>query len=290
MSEREFESTTVPAQRVPQVDREKAVGNESHVIGADIANRVACRAGDESCAVAHASVLNRATESAPGRAGASLLHLQRQYGNRYVEKVLARAKEDSAANDVSPSIERQIQTQRGGGHDLDTGVRRQMESSMGANFSGVRIHTDKQADSLNHALSARAFTTGHDIFFREGAYQPGSSIGRELIAHELTHVVQQNGDTVRRAMSVSQPGDPHEVEAEHTARAVIQQEHTGVSKQNEKEEDQSMMASRCACDGAQRQPEAVKGKDEDEEKKKHHVATAVERSVLSRQSEEPEQE
>ncbi len=288
MSETEFESTALPAQRLQQVDREKAPVNDLHPFPTDVVDRVACRAGDESCAAAHASLLSRATESVPGRAGHSLLHLQRNYGNRYVEKVLARAKDDAGGADVSPSVEREIQTERGAGHSLDTGVRRQMESSLGANFSGVRIHTDKQADSLNHALSARAFTTGQDIFFREGAYQPGSSIGRELIAHELTHVVQQDGDKVRRAMSVSQPGDPHEVEAERTARAVMQQEHAGVSKLSDREEELAGMASRCPCEEAHRQPEAVKGKDEDEERKKHHLATAPEVSLSSRQV-EPEQ-
>jgi hypothetical protein len=193
---------------------------------------------------------------------------------------------EHGASDVSQNVEGAIEKERGGGHGLDAGVKRQMESSLGGDFSGVRVHTDQRSDSLNRSLSARAFTTGQDIFFREGAYQPGSSVGRELIAHELTHVVQQNGNAVKRAMSVSQPGDPHEVEAEHTARAVMQQEHTAVSKPDDKEEGHAMMASRSA-DEAQRQPEAVKGKDEDEEKKKH-LHTAVERSLLSRQAEEAE--
>jgi hypothetical protein len=210
--------------------------------------------------------------------------LQRQYGNRYVERVLARASEDSAHDDVSPSVESAIQKERGGGQGLDAGVRRQMENSLGANFGGVRIHTDQKADSLNHALSARAFTTGQDIFFRDGAYQPGSSIGRELIAHELTHVVQQNGDTVKRAMSVSQPGDPHEVEAEETARAVVQQEHATVSKQEEKEEGQAMMARRSASESAQRQPEAIKGKDEDEEHKNSQSMVHAHMAPLARQA------
>jgi hypothetical protein len=72
-----------------------------------------------------------------------------------------------------------------------------MESSFGADFSGVRVHADAQSDTLNQSLNARAFTTGQDVFFRQGAYSPGSSGGRELLAHELTHVVQQNGDQVQ---------------------------------------------------------------------------------------------
>ncbi len=95
---------------------------------------------------------------------------------------------------------------------------------MGADFSGVRVHTGGQADTLNRNLSARAFTTGQDIFFKQGEYSPGSSGGRELLAHELTHVVQQNGDSVQTKLTVGAPGDRYEQEADSVARAVMQQE------------------------------------------------------------------
>jgi hypothetical protein len=72
-----------------------------------------------------------------------------------------------------------------------------MGQAMGADFSGVTIHTDSQSDQLNRSIQAKAFTTGQDIFFRQGAYQPGGRDGQELIAHELTHVVQQNGSAVQ---------------------------------------------------------------------------------------------
>jgi hypothetical protein len=68
-----------------------------------------------------------------------------------------------------------------------------MEQAFGADFSGVKVHTDGQSDQLNQSIQARAFTTGQDIFFRQGQYEPGSKGGQELLAHELTHVVQQNG-------------------------------------------------------------------------------------------------
>jgi hypothetical protein len=264
----------------------------------DPVDRVSCRAGDDSCATAHASTLNRATASQPARAERSLLQLQRQYGNRYVERVLNLARENldrSEVPDVTPGVEQAIQQKRGGGEAMEGGVRRQMESSLGADFSGVRVHTDHQSDSLNRSLNARAFTTGQDIFFRQGAYEPASSSGRELIAHELTHVVQQGGDQVRRAMSVSQPGDPHEVEAERTARAVMDHEHAGLPGADEKEKEDEkqkhhMMASR-STDGPQRQPEAPEGKhkDEDEEKKKHHLMKKSDAGVVLHRAEEPEE-
>ncbi len=70
-----------------------------------------------------------------------------------------------------------------------------MEQSFGADFSGVRIHADGEADQLSRALSARAFTTGQEIYFKQGEYQPDSQPGQMLLAHELTHVVQQTGQS-----------------------------------------------------------------------------------------------
>jgi hypothetical protein len=316
MSNREFDATTGPASGLLRSNAGQSESVETStpaVADRDPIDRVACRAGDNSCAAAHASTLNRSTGSQPARASRSLLQLQRQYGNRYVERVVALAKENLDRqnldrqnldrqspehhnnNDVSPDVERAIQQERGGGQGLDHGVRRQMESSFGADFSGVRVHTDRQADSLNRDLSARAFTTGQDIFFRQGAYQPASSGGRELIAHELTHVVQQGGDQVRRAMAVSQPHDPHEVEAEQTARAVMEQEHTGHDPHHEKEKDKeehhhSAQLSRCPGDEAQRQPEAAHGKDkEEEERKKHHLMKQADSTALVNRAEETSQ-
>ncbi len=69
--------------------------------------------------------------------------------------------------------------------------------AFGADFSGVRVHTDAQAHQLNQSIQAKAFTTGQDVFVRQGAYEPGSRGGQELLAHELTHVVQQKGEVVQ---------------------------------------------------------------------------------------------
>lgn len=93
---------------------------------------------------------------------------------------------------VSRDVEAGIQRAKGGGQALDAGLQESMGQAMGANFSGVRIHTDSQSNQLNTAIQAKAFTSGQDVFFRQGEYNPGSSQGQELIAHELTHVVQQS--------------------------------------------------------------------------------------------------
>lgn len=96
--------------------------------------------------------------------------------------------------ETGPDVEAQINQQRSGGSPLPDAVRAFMEPRFGADFSGVRVHTNREADQLNHSLQARAFTTGQHIFFKRSDYHPGSNGGRALLAHELTHVVQQRGD------------------------------------------------------------------------------------------------
>lgn len=78
------------------------------------------------------------------------------------------------------------------GQPLPPDVRQYMEPRFNADFTGVRIHTDGRAVMLNRQLGARAFTVGNQIFFGNGQYQPNSTAGRELLAHELTHTIQQN--------------------------------------------------------------------------------------------------
>ena len=85
-----------------------------------------------------------------------------------------------------------------GGQALDAETRGFMEPRFGHDFSQVRIHTDSKASDSTEAVSARAYTVGTDIAFRSGEYNPGSSQGKQLLAHELTHVVQQGGAGVRR--------------------------------------------------------------------------------------------
>ncbi len=94
---------------------------------------------------------------------------------------------------ASADLEGAINRAKGGGQPLEAGLQRSMSQAMGADFSGVRVHTDGHADELNQSIQAKAFTTGQDVFFKQGEYQPGSRGGQELIAHELTHVVQQGG-------------------------------------------------------------------------------------------------
>ncbi|GMU40224.1 MAG: hypothetical protein AMXMBFR23_10900 [Chloroflexota bacterium] len=84
-----------------------------------------------------------------------------------------------------------INRAKGGGRPLPEGLRGKMEQGFGADFSQVRVHADGEAQALNKNVGAKAFTTGSDIFFGKSGFNPASSSGQELLAHELTHVVQQ---------------------------------------------------------------------------------------------------
>lgn len=115
------------------------------------------------------------------------------------------------------------QTLRSTGSSLDGGTQEMMESRFGHDFSQVRVHSDAQADASARSVQARAYTVGNDIAFRSGEYEPATHSGQKLLAHELTHVVQQQGAPggIQMKMEVSQPGDPAEVEAESVADQVM---------------------------------------------------------------------
>ncbi|MFN9759619.1 MAG: DUF4157 domain-containing protein [Pseudanabaena sp.] len=134
-------------------------------------------------------------------------------GNKLRKKPLQR-RENVGGGDASTELESSIQRARGSGQSLDANLQRSMGQVMGADFSGVKVHTDSQSDQLNQSIQAKAFTTGQDVFFRQGAYEPSSRGGQELIAHELTHVVQQNGGAVQRSpqQTTTSPTDDERIQ------------------------------------------------------------------------------
>ncbi len=93
------------------------------------------------------------------------------------------------SNDTSPVVSEVL---RSGGHPLDNFTRAFMESRFDYDFSRVRVHTDAKAAEAVRAVNARAFTVGRDVVFGAGQYVPETDSGRHLLAHELTHIVQQN--------------------------------------------------------------------------------------------------
>jgi hypothetical protein len=108
---------------------------------------------------------------------------------------------------VSEDMEMRINVARGSGQPLPGSILAALEPNLKHDFSQVRIHDDAEGDKLSQQLGANAFTSGRDVFFREGAYQPGSESGRRLIGHEMAHVVQQDATDIYR-----QPAKTEEVE------------------------------------------------------------------------------
>ena len=106
--------------------------------------------------------------------------------------------------EVDRDLEDNINRAKSGGQSLAPDLQGKMGRAMGADFSNVKIHTDTHSDRLNQSLQAKAFTTGNHVFFKQGEYNPSSPSGQELIAHELTHVVQQNSNTVQRKTTKTQ--------------------------------------------------------------------------------------
>jgi len=186
---------------------------------------------------------------APGSVseGPAMRSLQQRIGNRAVQRVLAQRSGDGsfALDDATAS---RIRAMRGGGQSLERNVEKSLGKSMNADFSGVKVHTSSEADQVSRDLGARAFTTGSDVFFREGVYNPHTSGGQKTIAHELTHVVQQGsgaGGGVGR-MTVGAPHDAYEQEADSVANSIVgsglqaqpqaQREEDAVRRQVEEEE------------------------------------------------------
>jgi len=124
--------------------------------------------------------------------GAADLAFQRQDEGQEEEPLQAK-REAGRTPSLTSAVESSIVSQRGSGKSLPDSERAFFGSRFDHDFSGVRVHADSQAGILAKTVQARAFTVGRDIFFGQGEYSPGSLEGRKLLAHELTHVVQQEG-------------------------------------------------------------------------------------------------
>ncbi len=144
-----------------------------------------------------------------------LLGLQRAVGNAGVGGVVE--EERSPVLDVVGS---------GGGQSLDADTRADMESRLGHDFGDVLVHTDSRAHDSARAVNAHAYTVGSNIVFQRDKYDPSSTDGRTMPAHELTHVVQQRSGPVDGApagggIQVSDPSDRFEREAAANAERAV---------------------------------------------------------------------
>ncbi len=155
---------------------------------------------------------------------AAVQQMQQTVGNTAVQRFLAQ-RSGSGPSEIDDDTANAINQQRGSGQKLDEGMATKAGATMGQDFSSVNVHTDSQADQLSNQLGAKAFTTGNDVFFKAGEYNPASQDGQQLIAHELTHVAQQGAaaPTVQGKMAVNDPNDQYEAEADHVAETVMAQ-------------------------------------------------------------------
>jgi len=152
---------------------------------------------------------------------AAVSRLGSAVGNRGLSRAITQMRDGEGilpGGLVHPDVEAAIAAASGRGNQLHTGVAEQVGGAYGQSLGDVRVHNDDHAAALSRAVSARAFTVGNDIFFGAGEYRPDSSGGRELLAHELAHVVQQRGAPNSGPLMVSQPSDTLEREAEAAAR------------------------------------------------------------------------
>lgn len=142
------------------------------------------------------------------------------------EKV--QAKSLSGGNYATPFISQQIQMSKGNGKTMSTAANQFMSNAFGNDFSGVQLHTDSEAVKMNRQLGARAFTYGNDIFFNEGEYNPESNKGKHLLAHELTHTIQQGNGIGKQVQKYSHEDcdenldlRPHIWPADHMAKTMV---------------------------------------------------------------------
>ena len=109
---------------------------------------------------------------------------------------------------ASDSVTQKINSTKGGGNNLDRGTKSFMESRFGSDFSDVKIHTGDYAVQMSQELNAQAFTVGNDVYFNSGKYNPDSESGKHLLAHELTHTVQQSGERKQAQSKIQRQAAP----------------------------------------------------------------------------------
>ena len=192
---------------------------------------------------------------------AGLVGLQRAAGNSGASTLMD--EESSPVHGVVAS----------GGSPLPADVRTDMEGRFGADFGDVRVHTDGASHESAKSVNAQAYTVGSNIVFQRDKYDPGSDAGRHMIAHELTHVVQQrsgpvDGTDAGGGVKISDPSDRFEREAVANA--------------------DRMMSSPAPTGDVQRMPEGAAVQRQDAPAEEEEEATA--QTFVQRQDEEAEEE
>ncbi|MBE8522490.1 DUF4157 domain-containing protein [Amycolatopsis sp. H6(2020)] len=186
---------------------------------------------------------------------AGLLGLQRAVGNAGTSSLVE--EERSPVHDVVGS---------GGGAPLDTSTREDMETRFGTDFSDVRVHTDGAAHDSAKSVNAQAYTVGSNIVFQRDKFDPASDSGKHMLAHELTHVVQQrsgpvDGTDAGGGVKVSDPSDRFEREAVSNADRLMTAPAPAAGVQRCEDGGHSA-ASEDAAVQREEAPEAAEGEEE----------------------------
>lgn len=143
---------------------------------------------------------NGLQQKEPGQAGQSLKY--HPPAAAITPKLQAKGGAGQAA---SPQLESKLSSSAGKGNSLDANTNALMGGKFGADFSHIKIHTDNDAVNMNREINARAFTVGSDIYFNKGQYNPASPDGKHLLAHELTHTLQQGAGSSQQVIQRDTP-------------------------------------------------------------------------------------
>jgi hypothetical protein len=166
--------------------------------------------------------VSRAVADPANASPESLIKLQRLAGNASVSRMLTPSDEEQESQ-RSPVLD---VVDSGGGSPLEADLRQEMEGRLGADFGDVRIHSGAKASESARSVQANAYTVGNDVVFRSDQWSPGSEGGKQTLAHELTHVVQQRsgpvaGTDTGSGIKVSSPGDEFEQAADRSAKEAL---------------------------------------------------------------------
>lgn len=168
------------------------------------------------------ATIQRALANPRALAPNDILQLQNTIGNQAVQRMLQR--ESQEGFEADDEFEGQLKRTKGGGSPLPQNIKSEFEQSLGSDLSNVRIHTNAASNQLNRSIQAQAFTHGNHIHFDAGEYNPATSKGKQLLAHELTHTVQQTGGKqskgVQTKLQVGAANDRYEQEADSVANQV----------------------------------------------------------------------
>ncbi|GAB5419083.1 MAG: hypothetical protein Crog4KO_05910 [Crocinitomicaceae bacterium] len=164
-----------------------------------------------------------------------------------------------------------LKSSKGGGSKMDSDTQAQMESGFGTDLSGVNIHTDSKSVEMNQDLGSKAFTNGADIYFNEGQYDPGSKEGQTLLAHELTHTLQQGAVEPGKMSRKEKRAARKEARAEKKADRKTARAERKSAKQEvklEKEEVKAVVKATKAAEKAKKKEDKKKEKEEKKAEKK----------------------